>query len=480
MTEIKDKAISGVKWTTIEQVATLALQFIIGIIVARLVDPSDYGLIAMLGIFIAFGNIFVNSGFSIALIRKKDVKQEDYSTAFYFNVAIGIGVYCVLYFTAPLISSFYEISLLEDITRYYTLTILINSFSIVQIAKLTHELKFRLQFFINFIALVASGIIGISMAYNGYGVWALVWQGLSASTIKTFLFVLMSRWKPMMGFSIESFKYLLSFGSKMMATNIIDTIYDNIYTLVIGKYYSANSAGYYNRSLQISQLPQSVVSQVVNKVALPVLAPYQDDDKKLLNIYEKMFRATVFVTYPLMVLLAVLAHPIILLLLGEKWLPSVPYMQILSFSVIFVVLTLINLNLFFVKGQSGLLLKIDILKKSIGFGVVALMTPLGLKWICIGTIIYAMSAFVINCMQTKKMLNYGLLPQLKAALPSFLYSMLMGSIVFFVVKLFSNPILEIFIGGSLGLVIYILIALVVKDKTFIKLKEIIIKRYEKR
>lgn len=480
MPGIKEKAISGVRWTTIEQVATMVLQFVIGIIVARLVDPSDYGLIAMLGIFISFGNIFVNSGFGIALIRKKDVTLEDYSTAFFFNIIIGLIVYVILFITAPIIARFYDTPLLEDITRYYTLTILINSFSIVQIAKLTHELRFRIQFLINLTALFVSGTLGIVLAYKGFGVWALVWQGLSASIIKTLLYFFLSKWKPLLFFSRNSFRYFFSFGSKLLVTNLIDTVYDNIYTLVIGKYYSAKSAGYYNRSLQMAQLPQNVVSQVVAKVALPVLTPYQEDNKKLLQVYEKMFRLTVFVSYPLMILMTVLAEPIILILLGEKWLPSVPYMQILTVSVIFVVLTLINLNLFFVKGRSGLVLKIDIYKKIVGFGVVILMIPLGLKWICVGTIIYAMSAFVINCSQTKKILNYGLIPQLKAAAPSLLYSIIMGAIVFYIIKGISNPYIELVVGGIVGVLAYIIIALIMKDKTLLEIISIIKERYGKR
>ena len=480
MPGIKEKAISGVRWTTIEQVATMVLQFVIGIIVARLVDPSDYGLIAMLGIFISFGNIFVNSGFGIALIRKKDVTLEDYSTAFFFNIIIGLIVYVILFITAPIIARFYDTPLLEEITRYYTLTILINSFSIVQIAKLTHELRFRIQFLINLTALFVSGTLGIVLAYKGFGVWALVWQGLSASIIKTLLYIFFSKWKPLLLFSRNSFRYLFSFGSKLLVTNLIDTVYDNIYTLVIGKYYSAKSAGYYNRSLQMAQLPQNVVSQVVAKVALPVLTPYQEDNKKLLQVYEKMFRLTVFVSYPLMILMTVLAEPIILILLGEKWLPSVPYMQILTVSVIFVVLTLINLNLFFVKGRSGLVLKIDIYKKIVGFGVVILMIPLGLKWICVGTIIYAMSAFVINCSQTKKILNYGLIPQLKAAAPSLLYSIIMGAIVFYIIKGISNPYIELVVGGIVGVLAYIIIALIMRDKTLLDIISIIKERYGKR
>lgn len=476
---MRRSAVNGVKWTTVEQATTLGIQFIIGVVVARLVSPEDYGLVAMLTIFTAVGNLFINSGFGIALIRSKENSKEDYSTAFFFNIGVALMVYIVLYFCAPLIADFYKIPLLKDVTRVYTLILLIDSFSIVQISKLTHELKFKIQFTINSLALGTSGAIGIFLAYNGYGVWALVWQGLSSSMIKGICYWLFSGWYPIFCFSKKSFKYLFSFGSKILAIGVIDIIYDNIYSLVIGKYYSASSTGYYNRSLHFARLPQNLISQVVGKVALPVLTPYQDNNEKLLVLYEKIFRLTTFISYPIMMLMAVLASPIIYLLLGEKWMPSVPYLQILSISVIFVVLTLVNLNLFYVKGRSDILLKIGILKKIIGFLIVLLVTPMGLKWICMGTIFYSIAAFVINCYQTKKILNYGLWDQLKAIIPSFIYTLIMGAIVFLVVNLIQNAILQLLIGGCLGLLVYLIIAFVFKDKTLIEIKTLLIQHYEK-
>ena len=465
MSELSGKTLNGVKWTASEQIASMTLQFIIGIMVARCVSPSDYGLIAMLGIFMSFGDIFINSGFSLALIRKKEVSQQDYSTALIFNIIVGILIYLIIYVCAPFIAAFYKIPELNEVTRLYALSLLIGSFAIVQMAKLTRELKFKIQFYVKFASLILSGAIGIGMAYAGYGVWALVWQGIILSASRTLFLWSFSKWTPMMSFSTSSFRYLFSFGSRMLATNIIDTIYDNIYTLVIGKFYTASSAGYYNRSLQISQLPQIVLSNVVCKVALPILSPYQDNHSKLLEIYEKLFRVTVFFTYPLMALIVVLAAPIIYILLGNHWLPSTPYLQILSVSVVFVSLTLINLNLIYVKGRSDLILKMAIVKKIIGFAIVIAMTPLGLKWICSGTILYACAAFIINCSQTKKILNYGFIPQLKSAVPSMAYSLVMGVIVYLLILPINNYFLKLLLGLLAGIIVYVFVAKIMNDKT---------------
>ena len=477
--KIRDKAVSGVKWTTIEKISTQILRFVIGIIVARLVTPADYGLIAMLAIFTSIGDVFINSGFNTALICNKENTQADYSTAFFFNVGVGMAVYLILFLCAPLIASFYDIPELLDVTRLYTLTLLIGSLSVVQIAKLTHEFRFKLQFFVNLISLIASGAAGILMAVKGYGVWALVWQGLTYTVLRTVLFWLCSGWHPILVFSRKSFNYLFSFGSKLLIVNIVDIIYENVYTLVVGKYYSASSAGFYNRSLQIAQLPKSVITEIVNKVMLPLLAPYQDDKEVLIAVYNRIIRLVVFVTYPLLVLLVVLAKPIIFIMLGEPWLPAAPYLQILSLSVIFSMLSNININLLYVKGRSDIILKIDIQKKLLGFLIVIIMVPLGLYWICFGTILYAIFAFIINCHQTKKILDFGFLSQVKSIIPALTYSAIIGGVVYFVSMFFSSSFLQIIIGGVLGMALYILLTSIVKDPSFNELLNIVKKQYGK-
>lgn len=470
---LRQKAISGAKWTTIERLATQLLQFVIGIIVARLVTPADYGIIGMLAIFIAFGNALLDSGFGTALIRQKEKTAIDYSTAFYFNVVVGLFVYFALYISAPFIANFYKTPLLEKITRIYGLILLVNSLIVVQVAKLTAEFRFRIQFIINTIALVISGIVGISMAHLGYGVWAIVWQYLSNRTICAVLTWFFACWHPLLSFSICSFKRMFAFGSRMLVLSFIDIVYENIYALTIGKFYQPQFVGYYTRSQQIVAIPQNSIAQVVSKVSVPLLAPYQDDNEKLLQVYEKMFRLTIFVAYPLLVGLVVLARPLILLLLGEKWLPCAPYLQILSFGAIWVILTLVNLNLFIVKGRSDILLKLGIIKKILGFSIVALTIRLGMYWVCFGTTVYALCAFVINSMQTKKILGYGLYSQLCTALPVLLKSMLMGTVVFVMTIKIHSPFLQVLSGVPLGIVVYFGTGFMIRDKSHIEFLQII-------
>lgn len=473
---LKQQALSGAKWTSIEKISTQLLQFIIGVIVARLVTPSDFGIVGMLAIFIAFGNALLDSGFGTALIRQKDKDEKDYSTVFFFNIAVGFVIYIFLFFSAPLIADFYQTPILSDVTQVYGLILLINSFIVVQVAKLTAELRFKIQFIINSLALGISGVVGIAMAYNGFGVWAIVWQQLTNRLICTFLIWIFARWRPMLYFSKQSFKKLFSFGSKMLILSFIDIIYDNVYTLTIGKFYAPQFVGYYTRSQQIVNIPQHSISQIVSKVSLPILSPYQDDNEKLLKVFEKIFRLTIFAVYPLLVGLVVLAKPLIQILLGEKWLPCVPYLQILSFGALWVALTLINLNLFIVKGRSDILLKLGIIKKIIGFVIVAVTIKLGMYWICFGTTIYALCAFIINGNQTHKLLGYGIIAQLLTIMPIFIKSVIMGAIVYLVCLLTNSYVIQLIIGFLVGIIVYFGLGFIVKDKSHNDFIDIITKR----
>lgn len=476
MEGLRSKAISAVKWTALERVGIQILQFVIGIVVARLISPSEYGIIGMLTIFISLGSAILDSGFGTALIQLKEKTNIDYSTAFYFNVAVGLFVYLLLYICAPFIAGFYNLSALVDITRVYGITLFINSLTIAQTAKLTSELCFKLQFYANSISLALSGIVGIVMAYCGLGVWALVAQNVLCAFIRMILFWCVSKWRPLFRFSIQSFKSLFSFGSKMLLISFIDIIYDNIYALIIGKYYKTLDVGYYVRSQQFVSVPQSVLQQVVLKVSLPVLSPLQDDNIKLLSAYEKIFTFSLFFVYPFLISIIVLSSPIIYVLLGEKWMPCVPYLQILSFGMLWIPLTLINLNLIIVKGRSDIILKAGILKKMIGFIIVFITLQLGMYWICWGTTVYALIAFLINANQTDKLLDYGLIKQLKVVYPIFIKSLLMGGIMFITIFFIVSPLLKILVGVSVGILSYTLLAIVTKDISFVEVYNIILNR----
>ena len=473
---IKQKAISGAKWTTLERLSSQGLQFVIGILVSRLVSPTDYGIVGMLTIFIAFGNAIVDSGFGVAIIRQEERSNEDYSTVFVFNIIVGLLLYLLLFFLSPLISSFYNVSILEEIVKVYGLLLLVNSLVVVQVAKLTSELRFKIQFIVTSVSLIVSGVVGVLLAYNGFGVWAIVWQQLSFRIAYAVLIWLNAHWRPMLLFSRDSFKKLFSFGSNMLLMSFITIIYDNIYNLIIGKFYSADYVGHYTRSQQIVNVPQSGVSQIVSKVCVPILSPYQNDNKKLLMAYEKIFRLAIFFCYPVLVGLVVLAEPLIYILLGEKWLPCVPYLRILSLGAMCAILTLINLNLFVVKGRSDLLLKLSIIKKIIGFTIVGLTISHGMYWICFGTSFYAICAFIINSHQTNKILGYGALKQLLTISPVIIKALIMGALVFLLTSLFENAISKLLIGILAGFITYFGIGFLVKDKSHLDCLEIIKKK----
>lgn len=475
----KHNAIQGFKWTLLERLSLQVIQFGIGIVVARYVLPAEYGIIGMLAIFMALGQAIQDSGFGIALIRKKEKTDADYSTAFFFNIIVGSIVYFIFYITAPLIADFYNTPELILITRVYMLTLLMNSLTIVQLAKMTSEYNFKLQFIINTVSILISGICGIIMAIEGLGVWTLVWQAIILNLLKTILIWLTAHWFPYIIFSKESFKYLFGFGSNMLLISFVDIIYNNIYTVFIGKFYTKDDLGYYTRANNYVSIPQNITSQIVSKVVLPVLAPYQDDNEKLLLVYEKIYKSIIFVVYPLLMLLLILSRPIILITIGKQWEDCVPYMQILSVCAMLMPLTYINVNLIMIKGLSGILLKIDIYKKLIGFVVAALIMKLGMIWICWGAAIYALAAFIINSYQTNKIIGLGLFKQIRLILPIIGRTVLMGIIVFCIINLIESSWIQIMVGGLAGSLVYLLSALLFKDESFMVIVGMIKKRLEK-
>lgn len=473
---LKENATQGFKWTIIERLGIQIVQFCLGIIVARYVAPAEYGVIGMLAIFMALGQAIQDSGFGLALIRKKDKTDVDYSTAFYFNIILGCLIYIIFYFTAPLIATFYNTPELSTITRVYMLTLLMNSFTIVQLAKMTSEFKFKLQFIINTIATVVSGISGVLMAINGWGVWTLVWQAVINTALKTCLIWMTAHWLPLLVFSRQSLKYLFGFGSNMLLISFVDIIYNNIYTLCIGKFFRKDDLGYYSRANNYISIPQNLTSQVVSKVVLPVLTPYQDDNEKLLSSYCKIFKAIIFVVYPLLMMILVLSKPIILLTIGERWIDCVPYMQILAVSAMLMPLTYINVNLIMVKGYSRLLLKIDIYKKLVGFSVAALMVKLGMIWICWGAAFYALAAFAINSHQTQRIIGFGFYKQVKLIVPIIIQTIIMGGFMWLIMLCFDSLWLQLILSAILGGGMYLFIAFLLNDESLITILQTIKKK----
>ena len=324
------------------------------ILMARILTPADYGIVGMLAIFIAVSQSLVDSGFSQALIRKQDRSEIDNSTVFYFNIAVGIVLYLLLFFCAPLIADFYNEPLLVPVTRTIGLSVVFNSLAVVQRALLTVKLDFKTQAKASFVGAVISGAIGISLAYTGFGVWAIVWQQISNLVIITILLWIFSKWKPIWVYSWKSFRELFNFGSKLLASGLLNTIFNNLYLIVIGKFFKASDLGYYTRAHQFTDFASSNITGIFQRVTYPVLSTIQNDDDRLADVYRRLLRTSAFIIFPFMTGMAAVAKPMILSFLTKEWLFSAVLIQILCFSQMWYPVHAINLNLLQVKGRSDL------------------------------------------------------------------------------------------------------------------------------
>lgn len=481
MSSLKQKTISGLLWSFIDNFSKLGLTFVIGIILARLLDPREFGLIGMITIFIALSQSLVDSGFTQALIRKKDCTQADYSTVFYFNLFIGIILYTVLFFSAGAISRFFDEPQLLLIVQVVGLSIIVNAFTIVQRARLTKAINFKLQTKISIIASLSSGIIGIMMAYSGYGVWSLVFKTLLGFTITSFLLWIWNKWKPSFEFSRNSFKEMFSFGYKLLISGLIDTAYQNIYLLVIGKYFSAAELGFYTRADQFSNLPSKNITSVIQRVSYPVLAEIQHDIPRLKTAYQKIIKSTMLITFVSMIILAAVAKPLVLTLVGEKWLPSVIYLQLLSFGGMLYPLHAVNLNMLNVQGRSDLFLRLEIIKKILAIPVIVVGVLLGIKAMIVGMIIISMIAFFLNSYYSGQHIGYSSMQQLKDILPSFILAIFIGSIThligaFLILPNYLILIIQLIAGGGF----FILITELFKMQDYLFVKEIFLDKVLKR
>ncbi|MDR3245500.1 MAG: lipopolysaccharide biosynthesis protein [Prevotellaceae bacterium] len=479
MDNLKSKTTKGIFWSSIQTFSTQGIQFVIGIILARLLMPSDYGLIGMLGVFTAISGTFVNSGFSSALVRKQNCSEEDFSTVFYFNIIVAVFFYFVLFFTSPLIAAFYDVPALETITKVVALNLVINSFTIVQQAKLTKKIDFKTQMKASLLAVIISGIVGIIMAYNGFGVWALVVQILAGSFISTIMLWYYSKWRPKTGFSKKSFKELFGFGSKLLASGLLDTIYNNIYTIVIGKKFSQVELGYYTRASGLAQFPSSNITSILQRVTFPVLSTIQDDEDRLRVSYRKLLKLSAFIIFPLMVGLAALADPFIRFLLTDKWQDTIILLQIICFSMMWYPIHAINLNLLQVKGRSDLFLRLEIIKKIVGIIILVITIPLGLIAMCVGMIFSSVICLAINTYYTGKLINVGFFKQMKDLLPILIYSLTMGLLVFGITKMIHSNFISLITGVLLGITYYFCIAKLTKSPELIEIKNLLPNKFKK-
>lgn len=452
---LKQKTTKGLFWSSVERFSNQGMSFFFSVILARLLSPSDYGIIAMVTIFFAVAQSFVDSGFSNALVRKTDRREEDLSTCFYFNIGVGIVAYIVLFLIAPFIADFYNQQILSPIIRITGLGVVLNSLCVVQQALFTIKIDFKSQAKVTLSATIISGIVGVVLAYQGYGVWALVWQGVVLSLVRMGLLWLMSKWRPTTGFSKSSFNYLFGYGSKLLASGLLDTIYNNIYPIVIGKFYTPAQLGNYSRALSFAQLPSSNITSILQRVTFPVLSTIQDDIPRLQANYRRLLKLSAFIIFPLMMGLAAVAFPMIRLILTPKWEGCSLYLQIICFALMWYPIHAINLNLLQVKGRSDLFLRLEIIKKIVGVCIMCITIPLGITAMCIGMVASSLISLFINTYYTGKLINIGCLKQMRDLTPIFINSLIMGGIVYFSIQISDNDILQLSLSIIIGVLSYI-------------------------
>jgi O-antigen/teichoic acid export membrane protein len=465
-------------WTFGQQFGSQVIGFIVSVILARILLPKDFGLIGMISIFIGIGTSLVNSGLTQSLIRTLEPDQEDYSTVFFFNLIGSIIIYWMLFFAAPLIAAFFSQRILINIIRIYCLTFIISAFSEVQLTRLTKEMNFKLQMTIAIPSLIGSGALGMFLAYKGYGVWSLVWMGVCQSFLSTVQLWCRTAWVPSFVFNIAKFRYHFKFGYKLTLSGLLDTIFTNIYQIIIGRFFVPAQVGFYTRADSLKQLPVSNISVALNKISYPIFASIQNDNIRLKNGYKQIMQMVIFVVAPVLVIMGVLAEPLFRFLFTDKWLPAVPYFQILCLTGILYPLHAYNLNILNVKGRSDLFLKLEIIKKillaivilvSINFGI------LGLIW---GQVIASVLAFFINTHYSGRFLKYNAWQQIKDILPLVMLAFGAGFCVWLLDYGLNNlsDIVRLIVGGFIGLVIYLGFSFVFKIESIRMFKKIILRK----
>jgi O-antigen/teichoic acid export membrane protein len=425
----KAKTVSALSWSLIQEFSQRGLQLAIGILLARLLGPKEFGLVAMLAIFFAVAQSLVESGFGSALIQRKELTIADECSVFYFNVFAGLCLACFLCLVAPLIAGFYHQNLLTSLTRVWSVVLVINSFGVVQSALMVRELNFKGQAVISVMSTGVSGAVGLSLAWGGWGVWSLVWQQITFSSVRAGLLWLLNAWRPRWLFSFPSLREMFGFGSGMVAASLVDTLFDNLYSVAIGKLYTPVTLGFYNRAYTFQDIASRLLSAIANRVTFPVFSQLQHDSARLKRGLQKAMTTLAFAQFPLMIGLAVVARPMVLLLLGEKWEPCIPYLQLLCFAGLFYPMHLLNLNVLMARGRSDLFFRLVLIRRALV--VVNIVTTfrwgvLAMVW---GQVIISVVSYFVNSYYTKRFADYSIPEQLRDVCPYLTASIVMGIVV---------------------------------------------------
>lgn len=451
---LKQQTRKGLYWKFIDQFSNQGVQFIIGIVMARLLSPSDYGITALPAVFLSIAGVFIEAGFVSALIRKTEVTDSDLTTSFLYSLIVGGLCYILLFIASPWIAAFYDVPVLTPLIRVTALRFLYGTIGTPQQVILKRKLDFKTPAIISVIARVLSGALGIYLAYSGHGVWALVLASLFSDIVTIALTISVVRWFPKGGWSKDSFRYLWGFGNKMMASRLLDTVYGNITPIIVGKFFSPSDLGVYDRANRYAGMPALQIHGILREVSFPVLSKIKDDSKRLISAYSTMIKVSTFIIFPIMMLFSALSEPLIITILTEKWEACIILMQLLCFSKMWFPVHALNLNILTVSGRSDLFLRLEIIKKVVGLVVMCCALPFGLVAFCAAQIASAVIMVFINTWYTGKLYGYGFEEQIKDILPTLILSLVVFGCVTLLSSLLSNMYLKLILGGLLGVAIF--------------------------
>jgi O-antigen/teichoic acid export membrane protein len=475
---LRKQALSGMIWTYSQQFGSQIVSFGVSVVLARLILPAEFGLIGMLAIFMGISSAFFEGGLTSSLIRSKDIDEQDYATVFIFNFIGSIVVYALLFIGAPYIALFYHQPILINITRIYGLNFIFLAFGTVQNTLLTRELKFKKQALISLPALLLSSGVGLIMAYCGYGVWSLVFSALVNSLFVSVLLWWTSEWKPKVLFDKYKFKIHFNYGYKMTLSAILDTLFTNIYQIIIGRFYAPAQVGFYTRANTLMMLPVGNVSTALNRVVFPLFSQVQDDIPRFRNAYRQIMQLVLFIITPIIVTMALLAEPLIIFLFTDKWLAVVPIFKIICFTGVLYPLHVYNLLVLQVKGRSDLFLRLEIVKKIILSLILFVSFFYGFYALLWGQLLFSIIALFINTHYAGTMLEYSMIEQLKDIFPIFFFAAGMGIVIFFIDRefyLYGN-FSRLVISGFFGISSYLLISWIFKFEAIETVKNLIGKR----
>ena len=464
-------------WTVINQFGVQLINFAVILILTRILSPKEIGLMAVIGIIVNVSNILINSGLSQSILRNPKPKEADYSALFYFNIIVSLLVYTVIFFLAPIIARFYGSEILVSIIRIYSLTIIFNALSIVQIVRLSINMNFRTQALISIPSTLFSSSIGIILALKGYGVWSLVWTPIAYSILSALIYWRNTSWKPDWKIDLNIIKPHWKFGKKLMFAGLIDAVLVNFNSALIGKKFGIYQAGLFYRADSIKQFPLANLFLILNKIAYPLLAPIQDDRTKLFNVFKKILQLLAFITFPLLIFSAIIAEPLFRFMFTEKWIPSVKYFQLLCISGLLYPIHSLNLTILNIKGYSTRFFKLQVIKTAVLISVILVSINWGIIGLLYGLIIESIVAFFVNTYFMNELTDYGTKEQLKDIFPPLILSLILGLVAFMVDnKLTSqnyNDVIRILVSGFISFSVYFFLSFLFFKSLVTEIKKLI-------